>query len=234
MTLFESFLNGYEPQPISSPVLWKGAPVGLLLDPGHGIRQYTSGKRSPDGRLIEGEWNRETAARLIPDLRLMGIDARCIVPEDQDIKLEDRAARANKIIRAEPDKKWFYLSIHLNAANKKDCDKNGWCKRASGVVVYASTNASDTSKAWAKTMVGAAHRFGLKGDRSMPKEGYWTAGWYVIRCTKMPAILTESLFMTNPDEVDFLLSERGKETIANMHFAGLCDFFGLPYAHVIG
>lgn len=232
MTLYEKYLGDYRFEPIVNPIMYKGAPVGLLFDPGHGIRQYTAGKRSPDGTLIEGEWNREMVARLIPDLRVLGFDARCIVPEDKDISRPERVARANKIMRQERDKYWFYISIHVNAANDKDCDKDGWCKTASGFVAYAAPVSSADSKRMAKVMVEMSHQFGLKGNRSIPKEGYWTRGWEVIRDTAMPAILTESLFMTNPKEVEFLKSEKGKDTIASMHIAGLCEFFGVPYAHI--
>lgn len=229
MTFYEQCLGGYVPQGITLPVMYGGKPVGLLLDGGHGLEQYTPGKRSPDGTLIEGRWNREMVARLLPDLRAIGFDARCLVPEDEDIKLADRVARANAIMAREPDKAWFYLSVHINAASGP-----GWEPRASGFCAYAGTNASEVSRNFARAMVAAAHRFGLKGNRSVPKEGYWTAGFYVIRCTKMPAILTESLFMTNPKECEFLKSEKGKETLSFVHVEALCDFFRVPYAHVDG
>lgn len=234
MTLYEKLLSGYVFQPITNPVYYKGKPVGILCDPGHGLEMYTTGKRSPDGRIIEGRYNREMVARIIPTFRAMGIDARCIVPEDEDIKLEDRTARANKIMRQEPDKYWFYFSFHLNAAPKEACDKYGWCRTASGTSAYAAPISSDDSKRMARIMVATAAKFGLKGNRSIPSAGYWSKGWYVIRETKMPAILTETLFMTNPAEVDFLLSEKGKQTIESMYLVCICDFFSIPYAHVQG
>ena len=83
-------------------------------------------------------------------------------------------------------------------------------------------------------MVRTAQEFGLSGNRSIPSAGYWSKGWYVIRNTKMPAILTESLFMTNRKECEFLKSEKGKATIESMHLAGICKMFGIPYAHVRG
>ena len=232
MTLYEKFLDDYKFEPITNPVYYKGKPVGFLVDGGHGLEMYTPGKRSPDGRIIEGRWNREMVARVIPSLRALGIDARCITPEDQDISLDERVARANKIARSEPDKYWFFISFHINAAKKESCDANGWCRTASGFCAYAAPVSSADSKRMAKIMVDTAGKFGLRGNRSIPKEGYWSKGWYVIRCTSMPAVLTESLFMTNPAEVDFLLSEKGKQTICSMHTAAICEFFGIPYAHV--
>lgn len=242
MTFYERCLGGYVPQDITLPVIYDGKPVGLLLDGGHGLRDFTSGKCAPDGSLYEGEWNREMVARLLPDCRAIGFDARCLVPEDEDTHISTRAARANKIMADEPDKAWFYLAVHINAAPKESCDKNGWCKKASGVCAYAPKNgtyklgsALDDSRSMAKTFVDLGRGdFDLAGNRSLPKVGYWEANYTVIYKTKMPAILTESLFMTNPDEVEFLLSEKGKETISSWHIAALCKYFGVPYAHVIG
>lgn len=229
MTFYEKCLGGYVPQDITLPVIYDGKPVGFLMDGGHGLEMFTYGKRSPDGSLIEGRWNREMVARLLPDFRAIGFDARCLVPEDEDISLAERVRRANTIMANEPDKAWFYLSYHINAAAG-----SGWEPRASGVCVYTSKNASEVSRALAKTMVTTARRFGLQGNRSCPKEGHWSANFFVIYRTKMPAVLSENLFMTNPTECEFLKSERGKETVAAMHVEAMCDFFGVPYAHVIG
>ncbi len=51
----------------------------ILIDNGHG--SDTPGKRSPDGRLREYAWCRETASRTSRELSLRGIDAILIVPE---------------------------------------------------------------------------------------------------------------------------------------------------------
>lgn len=234
MSLLSTLLGSYIPQIITTPVFYNRKPVGMLLDPGHGLAQYTPGKRSPDGTIIEGEWNRDQVSRLLPELRSIGIDARCIVTEDSDVSLDERVARANRIMAKEPDKAWFYLSVHLNASPEKLCDKYGWNDTACGFCAYCTTKASAASQKWAKVTVETAHRFGFKGNRSIPSEGFWRKGFKVIRLTDMPAILTESLFMTNHKEVEFLKSEKGKRTITSLHIASVCEFFGIPYAHIQG
>ena len=92
----------------------------------------SDGKHAPDKSLYEGDWNREIVARLVPELRAIGFDARVLVVEDQDIGISDRAERANRIQAAEPGIYWIYLSIHINASPRKNCDKNGWDDKASG------------------------------------------------------------------------------------------------------
>lgn len=50
------------------------------------------------------------------------------------------------------------------------------------------------------------------------------AGFYILKHTKMPAVLTENLFQDNKDEVDFLLSEEGKQAITNLHVQGIIKY----------
>jgi len=232
MTLYESFIGDYVFAPIPSPVLYKGKPVGILLDNGHGTREYLpNSKRNCDGSIFEGEWSREMVARMIPGLRANGFDARCLVPEDKDINIHTRAKRANTIMKNEPDIAWFYLAVHLNAEHGGE---RAWKPDSSGYIAYAAEKASDFSCLWAKTQVAMAREWGLGGNRSIPAEGFKRANFVVIHETKMPAILTESLFMTNPTEAKFLTSEKGKQTIDNLHAAVLCKMFGVPYAVKIG
>lgn len=205
----------------------------LLFDFGHGTRQYTIGKHSPwynivNGQkvytLYEGEWVRETGRRIVDAMTSLGVDCRVIVPEDQDIPLMERVSRANKIVRENPDAICLYISIHINAAAS-----DGQGHDARGLAVYVSKNASDKSKTLAKTLYDTGVDMGLKGNRSTPREHYWQANFTVITRTSCPAVLTENLFQDNAKDVEFLLSEAGRETIVNYHVIGLCKYMGIPY-----
>lgn len=199
--------------------------IGLILDGGHGTRKYTKGKHSPDRSLYEGEWAREIVSRLSVDLKAIGFDVRILVPEDNDIRLSERVRRANKIMSENPDKKWYYISIHCNAAGSQGMwmDARGWC-------VYVSNGASAESRELAQTMYQVANEYGLRGNRSVPKERYWQANFTVITDTWMPAILTENMFQDNRQDCEFLKSEKGKQTILNLHTIGICRFFGIPHS----
>ena len=65
----------------------------ILIDNGHG--NNTPGKRSPDGKFREAIYTREIAWRIISDLNDRGYDAEILVPESEDISLEDRVSRVN-------------------------------------------------------------------------------------------------------------------------------------------
>ena len=68
--------------------------VKVLIDNGHG---QGSPKGSPDGKHKEWKWARAMAKRLASRLNHYGIPSHILVPEDADISLKDRAARANAI-----------------------------------------------------------------------------------------------------------------------------------------
>lgn len=195
----------------------------FIFDFGHGTRQYTHGKRSPDESLFEGEWNREVGQMIVSSLKELGLDCRIIVPENEDISLQERCNRANKIMKDNPDKKCRFISIHVDAASD-----SGWAD-ASGMSVYVSKNASDESLRLAHCIYETVREFKLNGNRSIPDEGLWRANFKVLVSTNMPAILVENLFMTNKKDCEFLKSKDGKNKIVNLYTIALCKYIGMPY-----
>ena len=48
----------------------------------------------------------------------------------------------------------------------------------------------------------------------------------MCRDTICPAVLTENLLQDNKDDVDFLLSEKGKQAIVDVHYNGIIKYLG--------
>ena len=190
----------------------------IIIDNGHG--RDTAGKRSPDGRLLEYAYAREIAVRLERELKARGYDAQRIVPEENDISLKERCNRANRIYAA-AGKKAILVSIHCNAAGAdgKWHDAKGWS-------AYVSRNASKKSKELACRLIDAAETQGLKVRRYSQNEPYWTQNLAICRDTNCPAVLTENLFQDNREDVDYLLSEKGKQTIVELHVQGIMAYLG--------
>lgn len=188
----------------------------IIIDNGHG--RDTAGKRSPDGRLLEYAYAREIAVRLERELKARGYDAQRIVPEGNDISLKERCNRANRIYVA-AGKKAILVSIHCNAAGAdgKWHDARGWS-------AYVSRNASKKSKELACRLIDAAETQGLKVRRYSQNEPYWTQNLAICRDTNCPAVLTENLFQDNREDVDYLLSEKGKQTIVELHMNGIMEY----------
>ncbi len=189
----------------------------ILIDNGHG--SDTPGKRSPDGRLREYAWCRETAQRVSRELSLRGIDAILIVPERNDVALRERVRRANAWCGRLGAGNVLLVSIHVNAAGNgaRWADARGW-------QAHVSPNASADSKRLALCLIGAAEEAGLKVRKYSHQVPYWPQNLAVCRDTLCPAVLTENLFMDNPEDTAFLLSEEGREAITRVHVRGIVEF----------
>ena len=114
--------------------------VLFILDNGHGID--TPGKRSPDGKFREYAYAREIVSRLKPAFENVGYDTYILVPEDKDISLTNRVARADSVY-LQNKKKYdiiLLLSIHCNAAKGSD-----W-SNARGWAAYTSIGKTESDK----------------------------------------------------------------------------------------
>lgn len=185
----------------------------ILIDNGHGSN--TAGKHSPDRRLLEYAWTREVAQMVTDTLKAQGYDAERIVPEQNDISLSTRTKRVNTICARHGAKNVLLVSLHVNAA----CGA-GW-NTATGWTGWVAPNASSNSKKLAQLLYEEASKRNLRGNRSVPSCKYWVGNFAIVRDTQCPAVLTENLFQDNKADVDFLLSEQGKQAIVNLHVEGI-------------
>lgn len=190
----------------------------ILIDNGHG--ENTKGKRSPDGRLKEYAYTREIASRIAASLKCKGLDAELLTPETEDISLEERARRANRY----PASETILVSLHCNAAG----NGSDWMN-ARGWEAWTSVGQTKADKI-AICLYDAAEKIlsGMKvrkdtADGDPDKE----SGFYILKHTKCPAVLTENLFQDNREDVDFLLSEEGKQKITDLHVEGICKYLGV-------
>lgn len=191
----------------------------ILIDNGHGIN--TPGKRSPDGELLEGIYNREIAQRITTRLQQQGIDAELLVPEDEDISLHDRCLRANKQSIIHGKDNVIIISIHCNAASS-----DGKWHNARGWSVYTSKGQTEADKL-ADCLATAAYD-NLPGEIVRAD---WSDGdidieesFFILSHTLSPAVLTENLFMDTLQQKTFLLSEEGKAAIVRLHINGITEY----------
>lgn len=194
----------------------------VLIDNGHGVD--TLGKFSPDRRLYEYKWAREMAGKVVQALVARGVDARLIVSETKDISISERASRVNAVCDRYGAKNVLLVSIHNNAAGG-----DGKWHSAKGFSVFCSKNASSRSKLCASFFTDEAERRDLLGNRSVPKERFWTWSWTkadigILKKTKCPAVLTENLFQDNEEDVNFLLAEDGKDDLCDLHVQAILSY----------
>lgn len=191
--------------------------ITIMLDNGHG--QETPGKASPDGRLQEWKWAREMVGMINETLTEKGYDVVLVTPEETDIPLDERCRRINEVCDSKGAKYVLVVSVHVNAYG----NGTNWTD-PSGFLSLVSKNASSNSKKLAKLISDEAYKMGLKGNRSVPKEGYKVQDLMICRETKCPAVLTENMFMTNEQDLEFLLSDEGKQKLCDAHVNGIINY----------
>lgn len=189
----------------------------ILIDNGHGVN--TPGKCSPDGRLKEYAYAREVAKRIVLRLKELGYDARRVVTEETDISLKQRCQRVNNVCSEKDAKNVLLVSIHCNAA----CADGKW-HDARGFTAHVSLNASARSKRLANLLWTEAIAEALKGNRYVPEERYIANNFAICRDTNCAAVLTENLFQDNKADVDFLLSEAGKQAVTEVHVNAIVNY----------
>ena len=189
----------------------------ILIDNGHG--QETAGKRSPDGRLREYKYAREIAAEVVKRLKAQGYNAQQLVTEEKDISLGTRCKRANDVCNHFGKTNVLVVSIHLDAAGMGA----SWFD-ARGFSARVSLNASARSKQLASYLFDSAKAQGLKTRFPKPGQKWWPQNLAICRDTDCPAVLTENLFQDNHSDVEFLLSDKGREAIINLHVEGIINY----------
>ena len=190
----------------------------MLIILGTAHSKSTPGKRSPDGKFREYLFSREVCKEIKKVLKSKGYNCVIDIEGDEEYSLANRCNIVNRYCRIYGAKNCLYVSIHVNAAAT-----TGW-SNASGLSVYVYTKGSQSSKDLAKTLYNEGYARNLKGNRYIPAEHYWTADYYVLKYTNCPAVLTENLFQTNKEEVEFLMSQKGKQTIIDYHVDGIIKY----------
>lgn len=184
----------------------------VAIDNGHGYA--TPGKRTPpfpDGKVIrEWEFNYPTAKKLAEVLKRCRIEVILVSDTKEDTPLATRVARANN---ANAD---VFVSIHYNAF------KGIWGNHG-GIETYYYPTSVKGKKLAQLVQAELVKATGLR-DRGIKADNF-----YVLRETKMPAILCECGFMDNMEEAKLMLNENYQWTVAEAIARGICAYFGIKY-----
>ena len=191
----------------------------IFIDNGHGL--MTAGKRSPDGQFREPFYNREIAKRVVSNLRDRGLDAELLVPEDDDISLAERVRRVNAACFLLGKQNVILVSIHVNAAG----NGSKWLN-ATGWSVYTCKGQTESDKLAECLCQAAIKNFPGRRIRTDISDGDmdWEDGFYILRKSLCPAVLTENFFMDSKTDLAYLQSVEGKRAIVTTHVEGIIDW----------
>lgn len=182
----------------------KNAVLGetIFIDPGHGAQDAGA----VGNGLLEKNINLEVALKLRSRLHQAG--ALIVMSRTSDT-FDSLQTRVSKGAQASAD---IFISIHANAN-----DNNG----ANGTETYYDTTyaAANSIKLAQKVQPRMVSALGTR-DR-----GVKTAGFYVIKYSRMPSILLETGFVTSPIDASILKSTTAKDRLASGITTGVSNYF---------
>jgi hypothetical protein len=120
---------------------------------------------------------------------------------------------------ANADKAVAYVEHHFNSSSSD---------QANYAVVVVGSNASQTSRNWGRWYAKAvADQFGTRvaGDQGILVGGWDGRGDANVKYTKMPALLLEPLFASNPQQADLIRSDSGQAALARILVESIRRFF---------
>ena len=135
-----------------------------------------------------------------------GVEVHYTRTDDRFLELSERAAIANKL------KADYFISVHINAGGGTGFES----------YIY-NGNVSAKTIAYQNVVHGEI----MKAIGNVKDRGKKRANYAVLRETKMPAILTENLFIDNKTDAAKLKSEQFLLQVAYGHVQGIVKAFGL-------
>lgn len=155
----------------------------ICLDAGHGGKD--SGAYNSNLKLRESDINLRVVLKLADLLKKNGYEVILTRDRDIDVTLGMRCSIANQ------KKADLFISIHCNSATNK-------AARGTETYYYATSKNGNALARLVQQELIEATKFQNRGIK--------TAGYYVLKYTKMPAILIELGFISNDEEAKILAS----------------------------
>lgn len=202
------------------------------MDYGHG--NNCPGKCSPDKSFYEWRFTHDVGREITARLRDMGHHVvetwshdyeplsdphRVCTSRQLRDALNYRWRQANLLCKRFGTRGTLLVSVHVNAAGG-----DGKWHDARGYQVMVGTKASAASKRLARLIYDEADAAGLRGNRAVPAAHCWTQQLAMCDYTLCPAVLTESLFYDNRDDLAILQSAAGREKIIAAHIGGITKY----------
>jgi N-acetylmuramoyl-L-alanine amidase len=170
--------------------------VKIVVDAGHGGHDAGAGGK----RSKEKDHTLDIARRVRNHLINKGATVSMTREDDRFISLQGRVDFAH---RRNAD---IFFSVHINS----------YSSTSAGTETYYYTGQS-------KALASEVQRELVKAT-GLPNRGVRSARFFVIRKTRMPSILTETAFISNPREEALLMDPKFRERVAQAMVRGIENY----------
>ncbi|MBZ4687913.1 MAG: N-acetylmuramoyl-L-alanine amidase [Clostridia bacterium] len=174
------------------------------IDPGHG--GHDPGARGIGA--LEKDVNLGIALFCKEALERCGVEVIITRTTDKFLTLFERS---NLFNAEEVD---LAVSIHCNASSSENADY------ISTYVIEKGYNAEIAATLTQRELVKVT---------GWPDGGVREANFHMVRETKMPAILSENGFLTNPREEKWLSIPENQKKLGEAHAKGICEYLEIPF-----
>jgi len=179
----------------------------VMIDPGHGGNDNGAAWGSKLDYIEEDDTNLSIANLVYLMLQLNGLKVDLTRTRDEYITLTERAAMANRLNSD------IFVSIHCDAFHKET---------ANGMTVYHYEGTKNQKTVKLAHCIADQMAWTFKDHRF---RGVKTAKYTVLEKTRMPAVLIECEFVSNPETRRFLKEPEKQFLLAESITGGIVDFF---------
>ncbi|MDF9296116.1 N-acetylmuramoyl-L-alanine amidase [Geobacillus stearothermophilus] len=180
--------------------------VRIVLDAGHGGHD--------PGAVANGLKEKDLTLAIVKHIGKMlgeyeGAEVHYTRTDDRFLELSERAAIANKL------KADLLISVHINAG------------KGTGFETYVYNGGVSSRTIALQNMLHSEILAAMRQFGNITDRGKKRANYAVLRETKMPAVLTENLFIDSND-AKLLKNEAFLKAVGEAHARGVAKFLGLP------
>lgn len=176
----------------------------VIVDAGHGGRDPGAVAEI----LQEAKMTLTLSEFVIAELRRCGINAIPTRTSDVYVNLIERVDKANK------ENADLFLSLHGNSSDNKD---------ANYISTFILSRGGEKERAAKLVQKEIVEATGFKDG------GVKIGSFYVLRKTKMPAIIVEAGFISNKENKEWLLDNANLQKLSKAIARGVCNYFGIDY-----
>ena len=144
-----------------------------------------------------------------------------LFPLTHDVSLSERVRHVNAHCLALGKKNVILVSIHVNAAGNgtKWLNATGWS-------VFTCSGQTESDRLAECLCESAIKNFPGRRIRADMSDGDmdWEEGFYILRKSWCPAVLTENFVMDSKTDLAYLQSVEGKRAVVTTHVEGVVEY----------
>ena len=178
---------------------WKMQGKLIVIDAGHGgidsgsLAYDGNGKKQENIILMEKDKNLAVALRLNELLKLAGANTYMTRTDDSSIGIYERPEIANQMSAD------LFVSVHNNSNDRE---------APNGTEVHYAVKESEPDHGFTSKAIANAVMDELELSMGLLRRGVkMSPNYVVLRTTEMPAIIIEGAFISNPSDLEYMMSD---------------------------